>query len=90
MALAHWNRHLLTFGIAPAEGLHANQLVAKVAVVALVGQVTPRGLFAEHAQGEGHALGEGPWISARKEMVEYGSERDATQKGQCQQYPEHF
>lgn len=37
MALAHWNWRLVAFGIALAEGRHADRLGAKAAVVALTG-----------------------------------------------------
>jgi len=60
MALAHWNWHLVAFGIA----LAADRLVAKAAAVALAGQVTPKEPSADgdqRAQDEDHALDEGPW-----------------------------
>lgn len=70
MALVHSNWHLVTFGIALAEGLLANRPAAKTAVVALAEQVIPKALFVDgglRAQGGGHAPGEGPWSLVKRE-----------------------
>lgn len=88
MSLAHWNWHLVTFGIALAAG---HRLVAKAAVVALTGQETQKELFADgdrRAQGGGHALGEGPWNSVKE--IWLSMIQNATQKDQGQQYLEHL